>query len=58
MKQYRRIMLGKQSKHAEECFAGNFVGVVLEHFFGAIDGVVGFVAGLDFLALHLVFVGM
>lgn len=26
MKQYRRIMLGKQSKHAEECFAGNFVG--------------------------------
>ncbi len=26
MKQYRRVMLGKQSKHADECFAGNFIG--------------------------------
>jgi restriction system protein len=26
VKRYRRIMLGKQSKHAEQCFAGNFVG--------------------------------
>ncbi len=26
MKQYRRIMLGKQSKHANECFASNFIG--------------------------------
>jgi restriction system protein len=26
MKQYRRVMLGKQSRHADECFAGNFIG--------------------------------
>jgi restriction system protein len=26
MKQYRRIMLGKQSRHADECFANNFIG--------------------------------
>jgi restriction system protein len=26
VKQYRRVMLGKQSKHADECFAGNFIG--------------------------------
>jgi restriction system protein len=26
VKQYRRIMLGKQSRHADECFAGNFIG--------------------------------
>ena len=25
-RQYRRLMLGKGSKHAAECFAGNFVG--------------------------------
>lgn len=27
MKSYYRLMLGKGSKHAAECFAGNFVGV-------------------------------
>ena len=26
MKSYYRVMLGKGSKHAEECFAGGFVG--------------------------------
>jgi restriction system protein len=26
MKNFYRLMLGKKSKHAEECFAGNFVG--------------------------------
>ena len=27
MKRYYRIMLGRKSVHAEECFAGNFIGV-------------------------------
>ena len=27
MKSYYRVMLGRKSKHAEECFAGNFIGV-------------------------------
>lgn len=27
MKGYYRLMLGRQSVHAEECFAGNFIGV-------------------------------
>jgi predicted Mrr-cat superfamily restriction endonuclease len=27
MKNYFRVMLGKQSIHAEECFTGNFIGV-------------------------------
>ena len=26
MKRYYRIMLGKKSAHADECFAGNFIG--------------------------------
>jgi len=26
MKNYYRIMLGRKSVHAEECFAGNFIG--------------------------------
>jgi restriction system protein len=26
MKNYYRVMLGKHSVHAEECFAGNFIG--------------------------------
>jgi len=30
MKSYYRLMLGKGSKHAEECFAGNFIGVDYE----------------------------
>src|ERR1019366_4558723 len=36
----------------------NFAGVVLQHFFAAIDGVVAFVARFDFLALLLVFFGV
>ena len=28
MKNYYRVMLGKGSEHAEECFAGNFIGAV------------------------------
>ncbi len=36
--------------------AGNFVRVVLEHFLGAVDCVVSFVAALDFLAVCLVLV--
>ena len=27
MKSYYRVMLGRQSVHAEECFAGGFIGV-------------------------------
>ena len=27
MKSYYRIMLGRKSVYAEECFAGNFIGV-------------------------------
>src|SRR5262245_55511439 len=38
--------------------AGQFVGIVLEHFFGAIDRVVRFVARLDFFAMLLVLVGV
>jgi restriction system protein len=30
MKNYYRLMLGRKSIHAEECFAGNFVGVDFE----------------------------
>lgn len=30
MKNYYRVMLGKGSKHAAECFAGNFIGVNFE----------------------------
>jgi restriction system protein len=26
MKNYHRVMLGQKSVHAEECFAGNFIG--------------------------------
>ena len=26
MTNYRRVMLGKQSVHAADCFAGNFIG--------------------------------
>lgn len=27
MKRYYRIMLGRKSVYAEECFTGNFIGV-------------------------------
>jgi hypothetical protein len=27
MKEFYRLMLGSKSKHAEECFNGNFIGV-------------------------------
>src|SRR2546428_676958 len=38
--------------------AGDFVGVVLEHFLGAIDRVIGFVARLDLVAVFAVVLGM
>jgi len=30
MKNYCRVMLGPRSVHAEECFAGNFIGADFE----------------------------
>ena len=30
MKNYYRVMLGRGSMHAQECFAGNFIGTDFE----------------------------
>ena len=37
MKSYYRVMLGKKSVHAEDCFAGDFIGVD----FGIVEDLTG-----------------